>query len=252
MQARDANTFWTEPVVTGRSCRNLTVILQARSQPSGRNGTFIMFSHCSAAPSVKSDASSGKRRLTTRTPCLTKDPRLRDWLLVHYSGSYKRTGGSTFAVLGPHWCYRLGNSLSPLFFPGMVHPSSISTSWRQRQSQWEDGWWKNHSFATSSGVFQISPGCRPSVRLSISVGGSKFSETLWLQLSPFCRWYFLVSVPTPKCRLVGYSAQHPPAAARSGQTWHRGAEGTVWHSRLALTTSSSFSASGRIVRAPVD
>ena len=71
-------SFGTEPVVTGRSCRNLTVILQPRSQPSGRNGTFIMFSHCSAAPSAKSDASSGKRRLTTRTPCSTNDPRLRD------------------------------------------------------------------------------------------------------------------------------------------------------------------------------
>ena len=56
----------------------MTVILQPRSQPSGRNGTFIMFSHCSAAPSAKSDASSGKRRLTTRTPCSTNDPRLRD------------------------------------------------------------------------------------------------------------------------------------------------------------------------------
>ena len=55
--------LWT---VTGRSCRNLTVILQPRSQPSGRNGTVIMFSHCSAVPSAKSEASSGKRLLTTR------------------------------------------------------------------------------------------------------------------------------------------------------------------------------------------
>ena len=37
-----------------------------------------MFSHCSAAPSAQSDASSGKRRLTTCTPCSTNDPRLRD------------------------------------------------------------------------------------------------------------------------------------------------------------------------------
>ena len=64
--------------MTGRSCRNLTVILQSRSQPSGRNGTFNMFSHCSAALSAKSEVSSGKRRLTTRTPCSTNDPRLRD------------------------------------------------------------------------------------------------------------------------------------------------------------------------------
>ena len=79
-----------------------------------------------------------------------------------------------------------------LFNPG-------STSWRQRQSQWEDRWWTNHSIGTSSGVFQISPGCRPSVRWSTSVSSSKFSKTLWLQPSPFCRWYFLVPAFVPSC-----------------------------------------------------